>query len=302
MKYLTVEIGRRKATQVVVFLLLFLCIAPTTSLAQADGDIAALYRQIKRRGSDYVVTDSALVRVHPDSARIVKVLPKHTPLHRLRQMGTWTRIRTADGVVGFVDSKSLSDLWIYVSKTKRMVYVYRGLTLIDEMNADFPNQIRGDKLRRGSRRRPEDWRTPEGLFFISKKNARSRFYKALILNYPTPSHAARALSAGIIGRRQYNRISKAGLVFRSPPMNTPMGGLIEIHGHGILGRADWTKGCVAVENEFIDKLWEWVEVGTPVWISSVQPRQTRWPLRKLLPQAPDAPIPQTEQFSLRQPD
>ena len=302
MTYQIKENATRTATTLVVFLLLFLCMTPPPIQAQADGDIAAVYRLIKRRGSDYVVTDSASLLVHPDSSRIIQVLPGRTPVHRLRQRGTWTRVRTAHGLVGYIETRSLSDRWIYVSKTARKVYIYQGLDLVSEITADFPNQIRGDKLRRGSRRRPEDWRTPEGLFFISKKNTRSRFYKALILNYPTPSHAARALSAGIISKRQYNRIIKAGLVFRSPPMNTPMGGLIEIHGHGILGRADWTKGCVAVENEFMDQLWEWTEVGTPVWVGSVQPRQARWPLRKLLPQAPESYLSQPEQFSLRQPE
>ena len=43
------------------------------------------------------------------------------------------------------------------------------------------------------------------------------------------------------------------------------GNLIEIHGEG--GRAkDWTRGCVAVSNEHMDRLFQRVRVGTPVTI------------------------------------
>lgn len=56
-----------------------------------------------------------------------------------------------------------------------------------------------------------------------------------------------------------------------PPQNTGLGGLIGIHGIGA-GDADmhreynWTNGCVALTNEEIDRLVEWVDVGTLVEI------------------------------------
>ena len=51
---------------------------------------------------------------------------------------------------------------------------------------------------------------------------------------------------------------------KTPPQYTPLGGLIEIHGLG--AGADWTLGCVAVENDVIDALWPWVRVGQEVTI------------------------------------
>ena len=47
-------------------------------------------------------------------------------------------------------------------------------------------------------------------------------------------------------------------------MNTALGGMIEIHGHGTGARSNWTQGCIAVRNDAMDRLWRWVAVGTPV--------------------------------------
>jgi len=52
-------------------------------------------------------------------------------------------------------------------------------------------------------------------------------------------------------------------------MNTPLGGLIEIHGDGTGGEMNWTKGCVALENENLDFVYRRVSEGTPVFISSL---------------------------------
>jgi lipoprotein-anchoring transpeptidase ErfK/SrfK len=50
----------------------------------------------------------------------------------------------------------------------------------------------------------------------------------------------------------------------TPPQNTALGGDIYIHGNG--ARSDWTWGCVALENEDIQELFDAVMVGTPVTI------------------------------------
>lgn len=32
--------------------------------------------------------------------------------------------------------------------------------------------------------------------------------------------------------------------------------------------SDWTRGCFAVDNEIMDFIWDYVEVGTPVLITA----------------------------------
>jgi lipoprotein-anchoring transpeptidase ErfK/SrfK len=83
-----------------------------------------------------------------------------------------------------------------------------------------------------------------------KDRAATLYYKALLLDYPNADD-----------RRAFARARRAGEV----SAGTGIGGLIEIHGEGGLGR-DWTKGCVALTNADIDDLFQRVDVGTPVTI------------------------------------
>jgi hypothetical protein len=91
------------------------------------------------------------------------------------------------------------------------------------------------------------------------------------LDYPNPDAARRALRQGDIDRDQWQRIRQAFHTGETPPQNTPLGGFIGIHGVGagdleIHGQYNWTNGCIAVTNEQIDELAEWVTIGTPVEI------------------------------------
>ncbi|MFH1679588.1 MAG: L,D-transpeptidase, partial [Candidatus Eisenbacteria bacterium] len=49
------------------------------------------------------------------------------------------------------------------------------------------------------------------------------------------------------------------------PRSATPGGLIEIHGDGGRGN-DWTKGCVALSNEHMDRIFDAAAIGTPVTI------------------------------------
>ncbi len=236
--------------------------------AQYDAPVADLYRQITRRGSDFVEVDSAAVFKTMAARKQVTLLTKGERVHRLRQSGEWTRIRTIKGSVGFVRTENLSDRWIFVSKNQHMLYLYGGLELILKLPIDLAVYYIGDKKQRGSYRHPEDWRTPEGMFYVTWKRNISTFHRALVLSYPGPTHASRGLRGGLISRNVFARIVKANHMLESPPMNTILGGWIEIHGNGVNGRANWTRGCVALENDDIDLLWPYVSEATPVLIGS----------------------------------
>lgn len=269
------------------FSILVWCAACWTPLAaQVDGDPAGIYRMLKRRGTDYVIAPRATLFARPDSTTPLVALDSLDPVHRLLQKGPWTRVRTRRGQVGYLRASALSDIWVFVSKSEHMVYVYRGLDRVDQMPADFGINIKGDKVRRGSYANPEDWRTPEGVFYVTRKNPASRFHKALVLNYPTPRHALRGLHNGIVSDYQYAEIIKSAMVFNNPPMNTPLGGWIEFHGSGIEGRANWTWGCIALENSLIDRLWTWVEAGTPVVVGAYAPWFVENSRKKAVPRLP----------------
>ena len=93
-----------------------------------------------------------------------------------------------------------------------------------------------------------DEATPEGRYRIVKKNAQSRYYKALLLDYPNE-----------YDKRRFALAKKKGLI----PAGAAIGGLIEIHGGG---NDFLTNGCVGVENSVIDRIFPEVAVGTVVAI------------------------------------
>ncbi len=113
--------------------------------------------------------------------------------------------------------------------------------------------------------------TPLGYFKIGWITTKTRYHRFLGLNYPDLETASRAFFKGLISKNEWLEIRHAAKAGRRPPQNTALGGMIGIHGLGE-GDADvhkdynWTNGCVALTNDEIDQLVEWVKVGTPVEI------------------------------------
>jgi hypothetical protein len=148
---------------------------------------------------------------------------------------------------------------IVVAKAERRLLVYRHGRVVASHPVDLGYNGLADKLYEG------DGATPEGQFRVvaKKSGAQTRYYRALLLDYPTPDH-----------RRRHQVAVRRGLL----PRHARIGGLIEIHGRG---PADTTNGCVSMNHPALAALYEMVEVGTPVTIvgavSAVNPvaRQVR---------------------------
>jgi hypothetical protein len=104
----------------------------------------------------------------------------------------------------------------------------------------------------GAKQRQGDRATPEGRYHIVKKKDRgqSRYYRALLLDYPNDADRLRFAAA-----------QRRGEI----PRDERIGGLIEIHGDGGRGQ-NWTEGCVALSNRDLDDLYPRVSAGTRVTI------------------------------------
>jgi murein L,D-transpeptidase YafK len=116
-----------------------------------------------------------------------------------------------------------------------------------------------------------DNKTPLGKFRIGWKNGNTRYHRFLGLTYPDLPAADRALVDGRIDESQWQAIRRASESAKVPPQKTPLGGMIGIHGIGAGDRAvhrdfNWTNGCVALTNEEIEELLQWVKIGTAVEI------------------------------------
>ncbi len=152
----------------------------------------------------------------------------------------------------------LGDPRIEVKKGARQLLLYSDGRVVRTYKIGLGLSPVGNKVREGDRR------TPEGEFYVFVKNPKSNFYLSLGVSYPNLDHAKRGLHDGLITKAQYESIAQAIKRKVGPPQNTPLGGLIYIHGNG--ARSDWTWGCVALENDDIKELFDAVTVGTPVKI------------------------------------
>lgn len=116
-----------------------------------------------------------------------------------------------------------------------------------------------------------DQRTPIGSFRVAWISEDSRFHRFLGLNYPDRKRAWRAWENMKLEEGDWLAINSAHKNGKIPPQNTPLGGQIGIHGigkgdPGIHEMYNWTNGCVALTNEQLDELMQWVHIGTRIEI------------------------------------
>jgi L,D-peptidoglycan transpeptidase YkuD (ErfK/YbiS/YcfS/YnhG family) len=142
---------------------------------------------------------------------------------------------------------------IIIDKFSRECIVYNAGKPVCRFDVELGPNWLGNKKYNG------DKATPEGLYKIvsKKENPKTKYYKALLLDYPNGDDKKRF---------EWNKLR--GLIKK----NAQIGNLIEIHGDGGKG-ADWTDGCVALTNKDIDKIFTLASKGTPVTIvGSLKPR------------------------------
>jgi murein L,D-transpeptidase YafK len=147
---------------------------------------------------------------------------------------------------------------LVVRKEARVLELYDGSRLVKTYSVVLGFAPEGDKEKEG------DGKTPEGEFYVFTKNAKSQFHLSLGISYPAKDDAIRGLQSGVISKTEHDDIAKAIDSRKMPPQKTALGGEIYIHGGGTA--SDWTWGCVAMNNQEIEELFEAVPVGTRVEI------------------------------------
>jgi murein L,D-transpeptidase YafK len=121
------------------------------------------------------------------------------------------------------------------------------------------------------KRRMGDDVTPRGIYTIGWIRSESKFVHFIGLNYPSLEDADRGLASGVIHRGAYDRIKRALEIGATPPQDTALGGFIGIHGVGrgsleIHQLANWTAGCIALDNQQIRRLARLIHIGMRVQI------------------------------------
>ncbi|MGH8247067.1 MAG: L,D-transpeptidase family protein [Gammaproteobacteria bacterium] len=126
----------------------------------------------------------------------------------------------------------------------------------------------------GSKRRLGDNKTPSGVYRIVDFKTDSRFYFFMQLDYPNLLDAWHGYRSELIDASQFRAIAATYRSGDVPPQDTPLGGYIGIHGIGdstnerleIHRYNNWTEGCIALTNEELNELREFVSIGTRVVI------------------------------------
>lgn len=140
------------------------------------------------------------------------------------------------------ESKIKGIFSILVSKVEKELILLKNGRTFKTYPVELGKNGFRDKLHVG------DMATPEGRYRVVKKLPRSKYHKALLINYPNEGD-----------RKNFYLAKKKGYLSKE----VGIGGLIEIHGGGSKGM---TYGCVAMENRDIEELFAIVKVGTPVTI------------------------------------
>ncbi len=134
---------------------------------------------------------------------------------------------------------------VVVLKSKRLLMLYENGEIIKSYKIALGRNPEGRKTRAG------DMRTPEGLYYLDRRNANSRFHRALHISYPNADDIRYARERGLSTGRD--------VMIHGLP-----------NGYEDVGKwhrtYDWTKGCIAVTNPEIEEIWALVPDGTPIQI------------------------------------
>lgn len=127
---------------------------------------------------------------------------------------------------------------IVVNKAPRRMYLLHDEKVLKSYKFHLGFAPAGHKIHRG------DGRTPEGLYYIDRRNPNSDYHLSIGISYPNAEDIARARALGL-----------------------DPGGDIFIHGEPNskrAGKRDWTAGCIAVKNNDIEEIYAMVRNGTAI--------------------------------------
>lgn len=131
---------------------------------------------------------------------------------------------------------------VEIHKSQRKMYLLHHGQVLKTYGVGLGSNPVGHKQFEG------DAKTPEGVYYIDRRNPNSAFHLSLGISYPNDADRAFARAQG-----------------KSP------GGDIFIHGragkHTLRGRGrDWTDGCIAVTDREMEDIYAMVRQGTPIAI------------------------------------
>jgi murein L,D-transpeptidase YafK len=132
---------------------------------------------------------------------------------------------------------------VVVRKAEHKLYLYSGDRLLGEYKVQLGLSPSGQK------EREHDFRTPEGRYFLARRNPRSEFFLAIQVSYPNKEDELRA---------RKNRWAPGGLIMIHGFPNQPK------HPATYYASNDWTDGCIALSNSDMVEVWMRTQDNIPI--------------------------------------
>jgi hypothetical protein len=134
---------------------------------------------------------------------------------------------------------------VIVRKSERRLYLMRNGKVLRSYRVSLGLVPDGPKGQAG------DFRTPEGRYYLTRRNPRSDYFLSILVSYPNDQDQERA-------RREH----------------IDPGGSIMIHGlpnslrhiPSYYERSDWTDGCIALSDSDMVEVWLMTRENTPIEI------------------------------------
>lgn len=127
---------------------------------------------------------------------------------------------------------------VLVVKSERRLYLLSGAEVLRSYRVSLGLNPSGHKERAG------DFRTPEGLYRLTRRNSRSNFFLSIQISYPDSIDSRRARANGW---------QPGGSIMIHGLPNNPS------HSDDYYTTTDWTDGCIALANADMLELWSLVD-------------------------------------------
>ena len=134
---------------------------------------------------------------------------------------------------------------VVVYKSKRLMELRKDGKTIRKYRVSLGKNPEGPKLMQG------DKKTPEGLYVLDWRKRNSYYHRSIHISYPNATDALRAQEMGV-------NPGSMIMIHGIPPSYN--------HVANILKSRDWTSGCIAVNNDEMDEIWDLVKDGTMIYI------------------------------------
>lgn len=134
---------------------------------------------------------------------------------------------------------------VLIKKSERKLYLYRGERVLRSMDIALGLVPTGDKRIEG------DYRTPEGEYMLTERNAASDYFLSIQISYPDEQDEFAARMQGE---------NPGGQIMIHGQPNDPN------HSEDYYRLTDWTEGCIALSNSDMVDIWLMTSPNTPIQI------------------------------------